>query len=163
MRKIILLSIILLTILIPSLAFSTSVSLDDTRQNTEDQTVFFTVTHNGLDYQYSADIPLSSDPLAHIQLQVDVYMNQIYREMYRKAPNTLSSTALWEAWIASGHKIKVKDGKDNQGNQKWKDRVIEKKEFKGKHPKKIQIQKDYDEALSDSDRIDILKRAVGLK
>ena len=135
-----------------------TVQLVDVRQTDNDQVVLFTVGYQSETYEWSADIPIGVDPAAYIAANTDLYMSDIYRKLYPGAPNKIGLAEM-EQWIAAGHKIKK--GKDKEGNQEWK--VIEKKEFKGKHPKKIQIQKDYDEALSDSDRIDILKRAVGLK
>jgi len=143
---------LLIILLIPSLVFGATVSLDEARQNTKDQTVFFTVTHNEISYEYHADIPLSADPIAHIQYQADEYMMQIYREMYRKAPRNPNSISQWEQWIADGAMIILPNGKL---------KVIKKKPFKGKHPAWIQLIKDIDAATSIPDLKIIIKKMLG--
>ena len=134
---------------------SPTVQLVDVRQMDNDQHIFITLDYQGETYEWGVDISLGIDAATHIAANTDRYMSDIYRKMYRKAPNILHSIAQWEAWISDGHKIQVKDGFDEQGKQKWK--VIEKKEFKGKHPKSIQLRKDLNAATSLPERITIIE------
>ena len=133
------------------------VQLVDVREGSNDQVVRMDLTYQGETYEWGADIPLGVDPITHIVANTDRYMSDIYRKMYRKAPRNLRSISQWEGWISAGHKIKVKDGKDDQGNQKWKDKVIQKKEFKGKHPALIQLKKDINAATSIQERVTLLE------
>ncbi len=127
--------LILLLILYPIISWSATVTLNDVRQNFKDQTVFFTVAHNSIDYEYVADIHLGVDPLTHIQSNVGTYMAQIYREMYRKAPRNLNSISAWETWIAE-------EAIGSNG------RVVNQKPFKGKHPRSIQLKANANAATS---------------
>jgi len=143
--------LILLSLLIPSMVFGATVSIDETRQNSKDQTVFFTVTHNEVSYEYHADIPLSADPVTHIQSQADEYMVQIYREMYRRAPRNLRSIFQWESWIANGATIILPNGSL---------KVVNKESYKGKHPEFIQLKKNLDAATSIQERVIILENYI---
>ena len=125
----------LLAILIPTTLFGATISLDSVDVKPNKQLVFFTVTHNSIDYPYHVAISISVDPATHIQSQVDTYMSQIYREMYRKAPHNLNSIITWEIWITSG-------AFDSKG------RVVNRKPFKGKHPKRLKLKADTVEANS---------------
>ncbi len=143
---------VFMIVFLNSVVFGATVSLDETRQNAKDQTVFFTVTHEGVDYEYSADIPLLSDSQIHIQSQTDEYMAHIYREMYRRAPRNLRSISQWETWIADGSIITLPNGKT---------KVIKKKPFSGKHPAWIQLKIDIDAATTIADLKIIIKKMLG--
>ena len=142
---------LLIILLIPSWVFGATVSLIHTRQNEQDQTVFFVVAHDGVRYEYSADISLTVDPITHVQSQADMYMAQIYRKMYRRAPRNIRSVSQWETWIADGATIALPNG-----NLK----VINKKLYKGKHPISIQLKQDLQNALTINDLKLILEKIL---
>jgi len=150
MKRTILLILIIALVHFP--VFGATVSVNETRQNAEDQTVFFTVTHDGISYEYHADIPLSADPVAHIQPQADVYMTQIYREMYRRAPKSLSSISQWEQWIVDGAIITLPNGRP---------KAIKEKPFSGKHPEWIQLNIDIAAATTIADLKTIMMKMLG--
>ena len=125
----------ILILLIPSIVSGITISLDSIVVRPNKQLVFFTITHDSVDYLYHAAIPLSADSTIHIQAQIDIYMIQIYREMYRQAPHNLNSIAQWEAWIMKG-------AIGNNGQ------VVIKKPFTGKHPEWIRLIQNTSAAMS---------------
>jgi len=101
-----------------------------TRQNEDDQTVYFTLTDNSqTEYQWHADIPQGIDVQDHLEANMERYLLGIRRKEYREAIYEVSEgqTELeaFETWIKDGCKIKT--GKDEE-------RIVEKVPWKGTHP-----------------------------
>ena len=132
----------------PAYVLGQTVVLVDVDQLANAQHTLFTLDYDGKTYEWSADIPLGVDPAAYLITQADKYMSDIYRKMYRQAPNDLHSVAQWDAWVVAGTM-------DSKG------KIVNKKPFTGKHPKSIQLKKDIDAATSIPDLKIIIKKMLG--
>jgi len=81
-----------------------AITINSTRENEDDQTVFFSID----DKKWHGDIPKDADPQAYLDAKEDTLKCEILRKQYREAdvPQLEDKTALesFEAWIAAGAK-----------------------------------------------------------
>jgi len=84
-----------------------AITINSTRENEDDQTVFFSIDYNG-DKKWHGDIPKDADPQAFLDAKEDTLKVEILRKQYNGAdvPQLEDKTALesFEAWIAGGAK-----------------------------------------------------------
>jgi len=111
------------------------------RQNDNDQTIWFDLTHNGETYSWHGDFDKNADPDEVLDQQKEKLMCGVYRKIYRDAPNDLISLDKWEDWIADGCKVEIPDGVDEDDNPKFKLTQVTPSEFKGTHPPEDKVAK----------------------
>ena len=84
-----------------------AITINSTRENDTDQTVFFSIDYDGTK-KWHGDIPKDADPQTHLEANEDKLKTQILRKQYPEAdvPQLEDKTALesFEAWIAGGAK-----------------------------------------------------------
>ena len=84
-----------------------AITINSTRENDTDQTVFFSIDFDG-DKKWHGDIPKDADPQEFLDAKEDTLKVEILRKQYREAdvPQLEDKTALesFEAWIAGGAK-----------------------------------------------------------
>jgi hypothetical protein len=84
-----------------------AITINSTRENDTDQTVFFSIDFDGAK-SWHGDIPKDADPQTHLEANEDKLKTQILRKQYPGAdvPQLEDKTALesFEAWIAGGAK-----------------------------------------------------------
>ena len=84
-----------------------AITINSTRENEDDQTVFFSIDYDG-DKKWHGDIPKDADPQEWFDANEDFVKLRILRTQYRGAdvPQLEDKTALesFEAWIANGAK-----------------------------------------------------------
>ena len=84
-----------------------AITINSTRENEDDQTVFFSIDYNG-DKKWHGEIPKDADPQAFLDAKEDTLKVEILRKQYNGAdvPQLEDKTALesFEAWIAGGAK-----------------------------------------------------------
>jgi hypothetical protein len=84
-----------------------AITINSTRENDTDQTVFFSIDFDG-DKKWHADIPKDADPQEFLDAKEETLKCEILRKQYPDAdvPQLEDKTALesFEAWIAGGAK-----------------------------------------------------------
>lgn len=108
-----------------------NIVIDQTRQNENDKTVFFTLTDdNGISYKFHGDVPLDKDPQTHLDSQIRFIYKLILQKQYKGASfNDFEGQDELEKlqnWIAFGCKNFI--GTDPEGEPIYK--AIEKVPFK---------------------------------
>tara|TARA_R110002167_G_scaffold335948_1_gene543276 strand:- start:45 stop:674 length:630 start_codon:yes stop_codon:yes gene_type:complete len=83
-----------------------AITINSSRDNADDKTVFFTITHGGKDYKWHGDIPKDADAQAYLDAKSDTLKAEILRNQYRDAevPQLDGKSALesFEAWVSAG-------------------------------------------------------------
>jgi len=84
-----------------------AITINSTRENENDQTVFFSIDYDG-DKKWHGDIPKDAEPQEFLDAKEDTLKVEILRKQYKGAdvPQLEDKTALesFEAWIAGGAK-----------------------------------------------------------
>jgi hypothetical protein len=84
-----------------------AITINSTRENEDDQTVFFSIDFDG-DKKWHGDIPKDADPQEFLDAKEETLKCEILRKQYPSAdvPQLEDKTALesFEAWIAGGAK-----------------------------------------------------------
>ena len=109
-----------------------TITVNNVRETKTRKVVCFTLIDNtAQEYKATCGVSLdTSDEQAYCEANIErLLMNLRYKE-YRKAPASMDLTE-FETWIAQGHKIQT--GTDENDKPIYK--VIEKKDFKGTHPR----------------------------
>ena len=87
-----------------------AITINSTRENDNDQTVFFSIDYEGAK-SWHGDIPKDADPQEFLDAKEDTLKVEILRKQYREAdvPQLEDKTALesFEAWIASEEESEV--------------------------------------------------------
>ena len=82
-----------------------AITINSTRENEDDQTVFFSIDYDGAK-SWHGDIPKDADPQEFLDAKEDTLKVEIRRKQYREAdvPQLEDKTPLesFEAWIANG-------------------------------------------------------------
>jgi len=116
-----------------------AISIQDTRNNADDKTVFFTIEYDGEDYKWHGDIPKDADPQEFLDAKSDTLKAEILRKVYREAvvPQLEDKPAFesFEAWITAGCKNAEVKGEDRGGSEYviTPETVIEKTEWVDSH------------------------------
>ena len=83
-----------------------AITIQSSRDNADDKTVFFTIGYNGTDYKWHGDIPLDADEQDFLDAKSDTLKTEILRKQYSDAvvPQLEDSTSLedFEAWVSAG-------------------------------------------------------------
>ena len=85
-----------------------AITIQSSRDNSDDKTVFFTIGYNGTDYKWHGDIPLDADEQDFLDAKSDTLKTEILRKQYSDAvvPQLEDKSALesFEAWVSAGAK-----------------------------------------------------------
>ena len=85
-----------------------AISIQSSRDNADDKTVFFTIAHGGKDYKWHGDIPKDADAQDYLDAKSDTLKAEILRKQYQDAvvPQLEDKSALesFEAWVSAGAK-----------------------------------------------------------
>ena len=85
-----------------------AISIQSSRDNADDKTVFFTIAYDGKDYKWHGDIPKDADAQDYLDAKSDTLKAEILRKQYHEAvvPQLEDKSALesFEAWVSAGAK-----------------------------------------------------------
>ena len=145
-----------------------TLNINAIRENDTDQTVCFTATVDTKSYEWHCDMPIMPEVevreylIEHKDRFFRLLLGKIYPGADINPFKTEDNTELEaiQAWIAAGHKNIVKVGEDEEGNDITEERIIEKREFKGTHPKWVKAEKMIDNISSLADIKAFLKKIV---
>lgn len=116
-----------------------AISIQSSRDNAEDKTVFFTINYDGKDYKWHGDIPKDADAQDYLDAKEDMLKAEILRKSYPKAVvkelDDKSALESFEAWVSNGCKnAEVKGvGLQNEEFVIKAEEVIEKKSWVDSH------------------------------
>ena len=98
-----------------------AISIQSSRDNADDKTVFFTIAYDGKDYKWHGDIPKDADAQDYLDAKSDTLKAEILRKEYRDAvvPQLDDKSALesFEAWVSAGCKNAEVKGVDAEGEE----------------------------------------------
>ena len=85
-----------------------AISIQSSRDNADDKTVFFTIAYDGKDYKWHGDIPKDADAQDYLDAKSDTLKAEILRKQYHEAVvpqhEDKSDLESFEAWISAGAK-----------------------------------------------------------
>ena len=116
-----------------------AISIQSSRENAGDKTVFFTIEYDGKDYKWHADIPKDADEQDYLDAKEKILKSEILRKMYPEAVveqlNGKSDLESFEAWIKGGCKNAEVKGSNYKGEEivVKAEEVIEKKSWVDSH------------------------------
>ena len=116
-----------------------AITIQNSRDNADDKTVFFTIGYDGEDYKWHGDIPKDADAQDYLDAKSDTLKTEILRKQYSQAvvPQLDGKSALesFEAWVSAGCKNAEVKGEDFEGNEYviTPETVIEKTEWRDSH------------------------------
>ena len=98
-----------------------AISIQNSRDNEDDKTVFFTIAYGGKDYKWHGDIPKDADAQDFLDAKSDTLKAEILRKLYSEGvvPQLEDMSALesFEAWVSAGAKNAEVKGEDHEGNE----------------------------------------------
>ena len=98
-----------------------AISIQDTRDNADDKTVFFTIGYKSTNYKWHGDIPLDADAKEYLDAKSDTLKAEILRKQYSDAvvPQLEEKSVLesFEAWVSAGCKNAEVKGVDADGEE----------------------------------------------
>ena len=98
-----------------------AISIENSRDNADDKTVFFTIEYDSIDYKWHGDMPKDADAQEFLDAKSDTLKAEILRKLYREAvvPQLEDKSTLksFEAWIAAGCKNAEDKYEDEKGNE----------------------------------------------
>ena len=98
-----------------------AISIQSSRDNADDKTVFFTIAYDGKDYKWHGDIPKDADAQDYLDAKSDTLKAEILRKEYSDAvvPQLDDKSALesFEAWVSAGCKNAEVKGVDSDGEE----------------------------------------------
>ena len=98
-----------------------AITINSSRDNAEDKTVFFTIAHGGKDYKWHGDMPKDADAQDYLDAKSDILKTEILCKQYNKAvvPQLEGKTNLesFEAWVSAGCKNAEVKGVDAEGEE----------------------------------------------
>ena len=110
-----------------------AITIDSSKDNADDKTIFFTIDYGGKDYKWHGDIPKDADAQAYLDAKSDTLKAEILRKEYPQAevPQLEDKSALesFEAWVSAGCKndeVKVKDGDGKETTIKAEETISKK-------------------------------------
>jgi hypothetical protein len=88
-----------------------AITIQSSRDNADDKTVFFTISYGGKDYKWHGDMPKDVDAQDYLDAKSDTLKTEILRKQYNKAvvPKLEGKSDLesFESWISAGCKNTV--------------------------------------------------------
>ena len=98
-----------------------AITINSSRDNVDDKTVFFTIAYGGKDYKWCGDIPKDADAQEYLNAKSDTLKMEILRKGYKDAevPQLEGKSDLesFEAWVSTGCKNAEVKGKDADGKE----------------------------------------------
>jgi hypothetical protein len=98
-----------------------AISIQSSRDNADDKTVFFTIAYDGKNYKWAGDIPKDADAQDYLDAKSDTLKAEILRKEYSQAevPQLEDKSALesFEAWVSAGAKNAEVKGVDSDGEE----------------------------------------------
>ena len=98
-----------------------AITINSSKDDADDKTIFFTIAYGGKDYKWHGDIPKDADAQAYLDAKSDTLKAEILRKEYPQAevPQLEGKSALesFEAWVSAGCKnaeVKGKDADDKE-------------------------------------------------
>ena len=83
-----------------------AITIQSSRDNSDDKTVFFTIAYDGKDYKWHGDIPKDADAEDYLDAKSDTLKAEILRKEYSDAevPQLDGKSVLesFEAWVSAG-------------------------------------------------------------
>jgi len=116
-----------------------AISIQSSRDNADDKTVFFTIEYDSTDYKWHGDMPKDADAQDFMDTKSDTLKAEILRKQYREAvvPQLEDKSVLesFEAWVSAGAKNAEVKGEDYEGNEYviTPEKVIEKTAWVDSH------------------------------
>lgn len=134
-----------------------------------DQKIFFTLNYDSADYEWCADIPLGVKAQEYLDANEDRYIKDILRKQYPDAKviplEDKSEKESFEVWIAEGcinPAIVTKDEEDKEIIVK-EEKVLKKSAYTFEHPKEIVYIIDCEKATTNTAKIAVIEKMLGLK
>ena len=98
-----------------------AITINSSRDNADDKTVFFTIAHGGKNYKWCGDIPKDADAQDFLDAKSNTLKAEILRKRYPQAevPQLDGKSALesFEAWVSAGAKNAEIKGTDADGKE----------------------------------------------
>ena len=98
-----------------------AITINSSKDNADDKTIFFTIAYGGKDYKWHGDIPKDADAQAYLDAKSDTLKAEILRKQYKDAvvPQLEDKSALesFEAWVSAGCKNAEVKGTDADGKE----------------------------------------------
>ena len=98
-----------------------AITIQSSRDNADDKTVFFTIAYGGKDYKWHGDMPKDADAQAYLDAKSDTLKAEILRNLYIDAvvPQLDGKSELesFEAWVSAGAKNAEVKGVDAKGEE----------------------------------------------
>ena len=122
-----------------------SIEIIHERENEKDKTAFFKLTMNGEVFEWHGDIPKDAEAQSFLEAQADklkfLVILKHYHDADYKAHQKEDMTDLQaiKKWIKAGCENKVQIGMDDEGKPIFKTQVIEKRPWRGPHPKEVTV------------------------
>ena len=116
-----------------------AISIQNSRENADDKTVFFTIEYDGKDYKWHGDIPKDADAQDYLDAKEDELKLGILRKQYFDAVveklSDKSDLESFEAWVNGGCKNAEIKSVDYHGDEivVKAEEVIEKKSWVDSH------------------------------
>jgi len=132
----------------------------------KDKTVFFKFTIENEVYPWHADCPLDKDPQTYLESIKDKITLLIFNRLYpendhkRFMKDDTSELESAKLWIKDGCRNKVQVGLYKSGNIKYGYEVIEKREWKYRHPKWLRLEAKIENSAIDKETKDLLKEII---
>ena len=117
-----------------------AITIQSSRDNADDKTVFFTIEYGGKDYKWHGDIPKDADAQDYLDAKSDTLKAEILRKQYKDAEvpqlDGKSELESFEAWVSAGCKNAEVKGLDSDGEEIVikAEEVIEKKAWVDSEP-----------------------------
>ena len=117
-----------------------AITIQSSRDNADDKTVYFTIEHDGKDYKCHGDIPKDADAQDYLDAKSDTLKAEILRKQYHEAVvpqhEDKSDLESFEAWVSAGAKNAEVKGVDADGEEIVikAEEVIEKKAWVDSEP-----------------------------
>lgn len=152
------------------MAITITIQAKESRDD-DKQVVFFTLSKDGTDYEYShGSVPTSLTTDGQIKVWLKKQEDKLYlfilRKQYPGADTAYmddpdkSDLENFEAWIAAGHRNKVKVGEDEHGQPIYDYKIIDHVPFKSNHPRWIKAIDEIEAISSLADAKVFLKKIV---
>ena len=98
-----------------------AISIQSSRDNTDDKTAFFTIEYDGENYKWHGDMPKDADAQDYLDARSDTLKAEILRKEYPMAvvPQLEAKTPLecFEAWVSGGCTNAEIKGKGHYGEE----------------------------------------------
>ena len=113
-----------------------AISIENSRENSDDKTVYFSIDYDGKKYKWHADIPKDANAKSYLEAKEDTLKKEILLKQYPNAnppkDDEKSELERLEKWVSDGCKVPAIKFIDFEGNAQIKDseKVIKKREWK---------------------------------